>query len=67
MRAGERAGPRGDRPPDRHRWAAVRAALAAFEEIEQELAGRLGASRIASLRSVLSDLLGGAEPDRPDR
>jgi MarR family transcriptional regulator, temperature-dependent positive regulator of motility len=40
-------------------WAAIRVALAAFDEIEHELVDQLGAPRIASLRSVLSDLLGG--------
>ncbi len=44
--------------------AAIRTALAAFDEIEHELVDQLGAPRIASLRSVLSDLLGEEGPDR---
>ncbi len=37
-------------------WAAIRAALAAFEEMERELEKQLGASRLQSLRRTLEML-----------
>lgn len=43
-------------------WSAVQTALAAFADIESELAGRLGRARLAELRSTLAELVGDADP-----
>jgi DNA-binding MarR family transcriptional regulator len=41
-------------------WHAVETALDAFDQIERELADRIGGRRLTQLRRILEDVAGGA-------